>query len=125
MIETVTTAPAVVSSPHQTVTTRRSDTAASAYLLKPTAQWTWQDLRDYVISEAESRFGPQPRNPVTEAATMKSFIARHGIADAVLVAKAAYLVYDGMWCQAPIKITRFTKNSDEFFALVILARTRS
>lgn len=116
---------APVPSVTESVTTRTTGTVASSYLLKPSREWTWQDLRDYIITEHEQRFGPQARNPAKESGILKSFIVRHGIDNAVLVAMAAFEVYGGTWKQTPVKITRFTKNSDPFFADVILSRISS
>jgi len=108
----------------QQVTTARTGTAEAAYLLKPATQWTWQDLRDYVVTEAEKRFGPQARDPKKEAGIFKGFIQRHGTEDAVMVAMAAYEVYEGVWRSAPVTVNRFCRNSDPFFADVILARLK-
>jgi len=106
------------------VTTTKVGTAESVYLLKPAERWTWEDLRDYVITEAERRFGPQIRNPAKESGIFKSFIGRHGTVNAVLVAQAAFEVYNGVWASAPITVTRFCKGSDEYFAQVILSRVK-
>ena len=114
-------APATIS---QQVVTSRTDTTESAYLLKPAAEWTWQDLRDYVIAEAEKRFGPQVRDPKKGTGIFKGFMQRHGTEDAVAVAMAAFEVYEGTWRKAPVTVTRFCRNSDPFFADVILARLK-
>lgn len=108
----------------QEVTTTRTGTTESAYLLKPAAQWTWQDLRDYVVTEAEKRFGPQVRDPKKETGIFKGFMQRHGAEDAVLVAMAAFEVYEGTWRSAPVTVNRFCRNSDPFFSEVILARVK-
>lgn len=120
-VEVVQEAPAQVV---QEVTTTKVGTAEASYLLKPSAQWTWQDLRDYVITEAEGYWGPQIRNPAKESGIFKGFIARHGIENAVLVAMAAFEIYNGVWRKAPITATRFTKGNDEYFADVILTRVK-
>lgn len=119
--EVVQRPPATVA---QTVTTSQADPAEAAYLLKPTVQWDWQDLRNYVVAEATKRFGEQIRDPKKEAGIFKGFIGRHGIADAVLIAQAAFEVYEGTWRQAPITVTRFTQGNDPYFANVILARLK-
>lgn len=119
--EVLSQAPAVVT---QEVTTSRTGTTESSFLLKPAGQWTWQDLRDYVITQAEKRFGPQVRDPKKEAGIFKGFIARHGIEDAVTVAMAAFEVFEGTWRSAPIGVTRFTRGNDPFFADIILARLK-
>lgn len=119
--EVLAEAPAQVT---QEVTTSRTGTTESSYLLKTASQWTWSDLRDYVVTEAEKRFGPQARDPKKESGIFKGFITRHGTEDAVLVAMAAFEVYEGTWRKAPITVTRFTKGNDPFFADVILARLK-
>ena len=108
----------------QEVTTTKVGTAESVYLLKQADQWGWEDLRDYVITEAENRFGAQIRNPAKEAAIFKSFIGRYGVKDAVLVAQASFEIYQGTWHSAPVTVNRFCKASDAYFADVILARVK-
>lgn len=95
--------------------------APAAHLLQSESSWDWRALRDYVVREIELRHGPQPSNSKTEASIFKSFLGRWE-GDAVRIAKAAFELYDGMWGNAPISVNRFCKNSDEFFAVKILAR---
>jgi hypothetical protein len=82
-------------------------------------QWEWEQLRDYVATQIEQRFGPFPRNPIKEASIFKSFVKRWGD-QAPIIAKAAFEHYDGWWRGAPISITRFCKGSDDWFARKIL-----
>lgn len=105
----------------QTVTTTQVGTAEAVYLLKPCGEWDWSDLRDYVIAEAEKVSGPQIRNPAKECGIFKSFITRYGIHDAVVIAMAAFQIYNGVWRSAPIGVNRFTKGNDPYFSDVILA----
>lgn len=106
-----------------TTTTRVSTSSApQKYMLKDERDWTWSDLRDYIVTSGEKRFGTQLRDPAKEAGIIKAFIKRHGIENAVLVAMAAFEVYSGMWMNAPVTVTRFTTNNDPYFADVILAR---
>jgi hypothetical protein len=114
-------APAVVT---QQVAVSTTTSAEASYLLKQADQWTWEDLRNYIVTEYQKRFGAMIRNPAKEAGILKAFIGRHGIADAVLTAKAAFEIYEGTWRSAPIGIERFTKNNDPYFAEVILARVK-
>lgn len=114
------------STPSETVpvvTERVSVTAISgaAYLLKADGEWSWEDLRDYVMGQIEQYHGPQVRNPVKEASIFRSFLSRHG-ADAPRIARYAFEVQRGMWQRAPIAANRFCKGSDEYFADVIKAR---
>jgi hypothetical protein len=95
---------------------------SSAYLLKKAADWTWQDLRDYVIMAITEKFDAPQRDLLKEAAIFKGFISRYGTVDAVLIATCAFEINGGVWRHAPITITRFTKNNDPYFADVLLAR---
>lgn len=105
-----------------TVTVAPVTETAKSYLMKEAALWTWEDLRDYVITSATERFGAQLRNPVKEKSVFSSFIKRYGTERAVLVAMAAFQVFEGIWASAPIGVNRFCKNSDPYFADVILAQ---
>lgn len=83
--------------------------------------WSWEQMRDYVVHEIEARFGAFPHDSIKEASIFKSFIGRHG-KKAAAIAKHAFEVCDGRWAGAPISVTRFCKNSDPFFAEVIVER---
>lgn len=87
----------------------------TSYVARDTDQWTWQDVRDYVVREIEQRFGTFPRDLVKESGIFKSFASRWG-SKAGLIAKCAFEVHDGMWRGAPISVTRFTKGSDPYFS---------
>jgi hypothetical protein len=116
----------------QTVTARRIDESVGYLTKKDDADWEWDDLRDYVIHEIESRHGAQVRDSRKESGIFKSFLGRYGVADTdgkidatipVKIAKTAFgPVYNGMWRSAPIAVTRFTKGSDPYFADIILSR---
>jgi hypothetical protein len=110
----VTTAPVV------TETVKVTSVGAS-HLLKPDAQWSWEDLRDYVMAQIIAYHGPQLRNPVKEAAIFKGFLARYGD-KAVAIARFAFEQQRGMWQRAPISVTRFCKGSDVYFGDVIAKR---
>lgn len=90
-----------------------------SYKLKPDNEWGWEELRDYVVDQVEQNFGLFPRDLPKEVSIMKSFTERFGH-DAPRIARAAYEVYKGYWGGAPIRISRFTRASDEWFARVIL-----
>lgn len=97
-------------------------TRSSAFLLKKAKDWTWQDLRDYVIAAITERFGTPRRDPLKESGIFKGFINRYGIVSAVLIATSAFEVYNGIWRNAPVGVSRFTTNNDPYFADVLLAR---
>lgn len=89
--------------------------AGASYLLKEDGQWSWEDLRDYVMGQIEQYHGPQVRNAVKEASVFRSFLARHG-EQAPAIARFAFEVSRGMWQRAPIAVNRFCKASDVYFA---------
>lgn len=109
----VTTVPTVTS----TVRTHES----REHLLADESDWGWQALRDYVVSSIVDKFGPFPRNTNAEIGIFKAFKKRWGD-DAILIAHAAFDVYDGYWQNAPISVTRFCLNSDPYFATPIAER---
>lgn len=85
-------------------------------------QWDWQAMRDYVIQQIELRNGPQVRNPIKEKSIFGGFITRWGAEKAQKIARTAFEVHDGMWCNAPISTNRFCKASDAYFASKIAER---
>jgi hypothetical protein len=89
--------------------------SGASYLLKEDSQWTWEDLRDYVMGQIEQYHGPQLRNAMKEASVFKGFMNRHG-SQAVAIARFAFEVQRGMWQRAPISVNRFCKGSDPYFA---------
>lgn len=89
--------------------------AGASYLLKEDSQWTWENLRDYVMGQIEEFHGPQLRNAMKEAAIFKGFMKRHGD-KAVGIARFAFEVQRGMWQRAPISVNRFCAGSDPYFA---------
>jgi hypothetical protein len=93
----------------------------ASYIIKADSEWGWQELRDYVVAAIEARFGPFPRHLPQEVSVMKSFMERFGT-DAPRIARYAFEspVTKGMWGNAPIRVTRFTRASDEWFAKPIL-----
>jgi hypothetical protein len=106
---TVTPLPAKVSS-------------GATHVLTATENWTWSELRDYVIREIELRHGAQPRDPRKEKGIFSSFLGRWPDGQAVRIAKAAFEVHDGWWANAPIGVNRFCKGSDPFFAERIITQ---
>lgn len=85
-----------------------------------TAEEDWRRLRNYVVEKIEATTGPFPRNPVTEKAIFRGFMSRWGD-KSMDIAKIAFETYGGYWHNAPIRVNRFTKNNDPFFASVIAA----
>ncbi len=81
-------------------------------------EWTWSQLRDYVVAQIEERTGPFPRRPEAEIGIFKGFINRWGDR-AAPIARAAFEVHGGYWRSAPISVNRFCANSDPYFAQVI------
>lgn len=115
----LTTSTTVVVTEEVTLTPRRSE--ARAFIAKEEATWEWSDLRDYVVTEIEKRFGAFPRDMRKESGIFKSFLTRYAD-QAPAIARFAFEVEDGFWGGAPISVNRFCKNSDPFFADKIKVR---
>jgi len=105
-----------------TVTPMTMPAPGASHLLSGAGDWTWSQLRDYVIREIELRHGAQPRDPRKERGIFSSFLGRWPEGQAVRIAKAAFEVHDGWWGNAPISVNRFCKASDPYFSRVILAQ---
>lgn len=102
------------------VTYRRPETRATD-IGKAVEDWTWEDLRNYVVRRIEAVHGAFPRDPRKEKGIFSSFVSRHGqLAGAI--AQFAFDVCDGIWKGSPISVTRFCKASDPYFADEIKAR---
>lgn len=86
-----------------------------------TVEDDWRRLRNYVVEQIEATSGPFPRNPVTEKAIFSGFMSRWGD-KAMVIARQAFDIYGGYWRNAPIRVNRFSKNNDPFFAEVIAAK---
>lgn len=114
-------APSQTVAVEQTVTIAPRPSQSRAFVAKEETTWDWSDLRDYVVSQIETRFGAFPRDAKKEAGIFKSFLARHP-EDAVAIARFAFEVEDGYWAGAPISVNRFCKASDPYFAEKIKPR---
>lgn len=123
--QTVTTTSVVDRAPQveSTVTVTPVRSRSASHLINTGQEWTGQQLRDYVISQIQHFHGPQPSNPMKEKSIFDSFVSRWG-SDAVVIARAAFEVHEGMWRSAPISVNRFCKASDAYFAAPILDRVR-
>lgn len=94
----------------------------ATFLMVDDAQWTWQELRDYVVRQLAERGILYASIPAERLASIfKSFHARWGD-KAPSIARFAFEICDGYWNDAPITPTRFAKNSDEYFAARIAQR---
>lgn len=113
----------VVSTDVQPVTERVvvRPSAATAYLATDTEQWTWSELRDYVVHQIETIHGPFPRDTIKENSIFKSFAKRHGD-KATAIARFAFEIAGGYWKGSPITLIRFCKASDPYFASAIVTR---
>lgn len=92
--------------------------SASRTHLTATGEWTWEQLRDYTVSQIEQKWGARPRDPMKEAGIFKGFISRWG-SQAETIARIAFEVHGGIWNGAPVSVQRFCKGSDPYFAAVI------
>lgn len=116
-VTVTTTAPAVQQSVAVTPVASRSD------LLTETAEWSWQELRDFVVSSIERISGPFPRDSRKEYGIFSRYLKEHG-QDGIRVARYAFEVCGGWWNGAPISVSRFAKGSDQYFTQPILDRLR-
>jgi hypothetical protein len=106
----------------QEVAVRPAPVARATHKLVAPADWSWEQLRDYVLAEIQRVHGLQPRiDEHKEAAIFQSYLKRYG-ADAVRIAKYAFEVAGGYWKGGPISVYRFCRASDDFFGAVILQR---
>jgi hypothetical protein len=78
----------------------------------------WRRLRDYVVNQILEHHGDFVRDPLKESGIFKSFVARWG-EQSFEIARVAFEVHGGIWHSAPIRVSRFCKNCDPFFASVI------
>jgi hypothetical protein len=90
----------------------------STHLIASAESWGWEQLRDYVVSKIEDRFGSFPRETQKEYGIFTAFVARWG-AQASAIARYAFETCDGVWRGAPISVNRFCKRSDPYFAIPI------
>lgn len=114
---TTVAAPAVV----ETVTVTPLPSQSRSHLLKARAQWGWQEVRDYVVTEIEARFGAFPRDAKKEYGIFSRFAKQYG-ERAGDIAAYAFETCDGWWLNAPVSVTRFCKGSDPYFGDRILQR---
>lgn len=106
-------APKVVLTESVTVTQLPSQSRTD--LLTKQDMWGWSELRDYVVSSIEARFGSFPRDAKKEASIFGRFVKEHGVM-APAIARYAMEDCDGWWRNAPVSVTRFCRGSDPFFA---------
>lgn len=106
----------------ESVTVIKKPSERQQFLAKPDAEWRWADLRDYVVAEIESCYGPlSGRDSKKEFGIFNSFMIRWK-ERAVPIARAAFERFDGRWNNEAISIYRFCKNADPYFAAVIAER---
>lgn len=85
-----------------------------------TETWGWRELRDYVVTKTTEINGPFPRNEVKEASIFKAFLTRWGPEKSQLIARLAFESHGGLWRGAPIRVERFCRSSDPYFAALII-----
>lgn len=102
--------------PMPTITTAATD------LLDTPDDWSWKQLRDYVLRSIAERHGPQPAgDEIKNASVFQAFHKRWG-AQAGPIARFIFEQQDGYWRSAPVTTSRFTKGSDPYFAAPIAER---
>jgi hypothetical protein len=96
------------------------------HLLTKAECWTWMELRDYVTTEIEARFGTQTQMGFYQAmGAFKGFIERWGGEQSAAISRYVFEVCDGMWLGKPVAPSRWCKNNDPFFAIPIAERLAS
>ena len=86
------------------------------------SEWTWESLRDYVLTEIQKVAGAVPRQPLKEKGIFSGFINRWGAENAQMIARYVFEVEKGRWMGAPMNIYRFSERSDASFAKPIAER---
>ena len=113
----VSTSPGVI----ETLTVTPALSESKTHLLKPVEQWGWSEVRDYVVSSYEARFGAFPRDQRKEYGIFTRFAKEYGPM-AGPIAKYAFETCDGWWMNATVTVNRFCKGSDKYFGEIILKR---
>jgi hypothetical protein len=108
----------------ESVTVTALPSESRSHLLVPVEEWGWGELRDYVVTSREARFGAFPREARKEYGIFTRFSKEFG-ADAGRIAQYAFETCDGWWMNAPVTVQRFCKGSDKYFAIPILGRLNS
>ncbi len=106
-------------------TTRTTPTIphASRTHLMADGEWTWMQLRDYVTTEIERRFGTRSKMQHYHAmGTFKGFIKRWGPEHAERISRYVFESCDGIWIGKPVTAAQWCANSDPFFAKPIAER---
>lgn len=110
----------------ETATVRPRSVTRRTHVAVEESEWTWRELRDYVIGEIERRFGgtasDDPRWPVKERAIFSSFLTRHGAELSVAIARYVFEIQDGRWQGNPVTPFQFCLKSDPYFARPIADR---
>lgn len=105
-----------------TVTSRTRENRKD-YLTRAPESWTWEDVRNYVVSKIQEIHGDFPRHEGKEFGTFSGFAGRHGeMAGPIAVFAFETQPTPGYWKGSPISTTRFCKNSDPYFSDLIKAR---
>lgn len=86
------------------------------HLLSDPADWDWQALRDYVVDQIISRTGNFPRKTGPETGIFKGFCSRWGGQAGAIATYAFEGPPGGWWKGSPIRVERFAKGSDPYFA---------
>ncbi|WP_133169171.1 hypothetical protein [Streptomyces sp. MH60] len=97
-------------------------TMAATDLLDAPADWSWEQLRDYVMRAVAERHGPQPRHESAKVNSIFKSFASRWARQAGPIARFAFEQQDGFWRSAPVDIRRFTKGNDDYFARPIAER---
>lgn len=101
----------------------KAKVTSKGYLLKEDLDWDWQDLRDFILDEMESR-GISVDEPAAKVSgIIKSFFKRWDL-KGIAIARNIFEIREGQWYNHPITITNFCENQDPYFAKPVFDQTQ-
>jgi hypothetical protein len=107
-----------VSTLRVTSTVRPSATSRTHLI---SGEWDWRQVRDYVLTEMEERFGPQTTDSHKLIGIFKGFSARWG-EQAGPISRYVFESCGGMWQGKRVTVTSWCKGADPYFATPIAER---
>lgn len=102
-------------------TSVRSESASKQHLLRRDEQWSWQEVRDYVLEQIQLRQGAQPLDGHKLIGIFKGFVGRWGD-QAAPICRYVFETCDGIWMGRPVTVTSWCRNADPYFAQAISER---
>lgn len=107
--------------PHRVELRTTAQVMSSVTVIDSSDKERWRELQDYVVEQIKVLHGPFVRDAKKEAGIFKAFIGRWGFDNAMAIARAAFEAHGGMWHNSPVRVQRFARGSDPYFAQQIAA----